>query len=86
MGIYLNTPFRLSEAYLGHKAASRLQDMGSNVESLYARQMTKCEREINRKGVNMRQGESGLLTARRSWACMYSSTSWRPVTAAKEQC
>lgn len=45
--------------------------------------MAKAEMETARKEPNWGRDKPGLLTARRSWACMYSSTSWRPVTVAR---
>lgn len=78
------SPTRFPEAYLGHKAAPWLQDVCGDVQSLWAGQVAKAEVEpASQEGARLRQGQPGLLTARRSWACIYSSTSWRPVTGAR---
>lgn len=43
---------RFSKAYLGYKAASWLQHMCSNVESLWAGQTAKAEVETGTRGPN----------------------------------
>lgn len=45
-------PTRFPEPYLGHKAAPWLQDMCSNIQSLWAGQMAKAEVETARRGPN----------------------------------
>lgn len=46
------SPTRFPKAYLGYKAAPWLQDMCSNVQSLWTGQIAKAEVEIARRGPN----------------------------------
>lgn len=46
------SPTRFSKAYLGYKTAPWLQDMCSNVQSLWAGQIAKAEADIARRGPN----------------------------------
>ena len=52
-------PTRFPEPYLGHKAAPWLQDMCSNVQSLWAGQVVKGEVETARRGPNRGRGSQG---------------------------
>lgn len=45
-------PTRFPETYLSYKAAPWLQDVCSNVQSLWAGQMAKAEVETARRGPN----------------------------------